>query len=134
MTPLGALRIVRPLSALGRSEHGRSMADERDPHDFRSLDDRLKAAQARRAANRGDGGKGGGLPGNLLGMAYRIGVELAVAPLVGGGLGWLLDSWLGTRPWCFVVFVVLGCIAGVMNVMRTMRTMGMGGPKGGPET
>ena len=111
------------------------MADERDPHDFRSLDDRLKAAQARRAAHRGDeSGKGGGLPGNLLGMAYRIGVELAVAPLVGGGLGWLLDSWLGTRPWCLVVFIVLGCIAGVMNVLRAMRTMGMGGPKGGPET
>lgn len=38
-------------------------------------------------------------------------VELAITPLVFGGLGWLLDSWLGTSPAFTVglaVFAVVG--------------------------
>jgi len=38
--------------------------------------------------------------------------------LVGAGLGWLLDRWLGTTPWGLIVFLLLGFAAGVLNVMR----------------
>jgi ATP synthase protein I len=38
--------------------------------------------------------------------------------LVGAGLGWLLDRWLGTKPWGLIVFLLLGFAAGVLNVMR----------------
>ena len=39
--------------------------------------------------------------------------------LVGAGLGWLIDRWLGISPWGLIVFLLLGFAAGVLNVMRT---------------
>lgn len=98
------------------------------PRDFA---DRLRAAQARQAMKQGNARRQGGpLPGNMLGMAYRISIELVVPPLVGAGLGWLLDNWLGTKAICLLILFLLGSAAGVMNVMRAMRNMGGDGPKG----
>ena len=37
---------------------------------------------------------------------------------VGAGLGWLADSWLGTRPWVMLGMIVLGFAAGIRNVLR----------------
>jgi len=54
-----------------------------------------------------------------LGFAMRIGLELVSALIVGVLIGLALDYWLGTNPWCLVVFFVLGSIAGIFNVYRT---------------
>ena len=54
-----------------------------------------------------------------LGFAMRIGVELVSALIVGVLIGLALDFWLGTNPWCLLVFFVLGSIAGIFNVYRT---------------
>jgi F0F1-type ATP synthase assembly protein I len=40
------------------------------------------------------------------------GIELVVAPLVMGAIGWLLDSWLGTGPFLAIGLGVFG-VAGV---------------------
>ena len=48
----------------------------------------------------------------------RLSSELVAGVLVGAGMGWLLDRWLGTSPWGLFVFLMLGFAAGVMNVMR----------------
>jgi ATP synthase protein I len=53
-----------------------------------------------------------------LGMAFRIATELIAGLLVGGGIGWLLDAWLGTRPLLFLLFLALGAVAGTRNVFR----------------
>jgi ATP synthase protein I len=53
-----------------------------------------------------------------LSMAARIGVELVVTTVVGAFLGYLLDSWLGTRPWLMVVGVLLGAAAGFRSIYR----------------
>jgi ATP synthase protein I len=55
------------------------------------------------------------------GVAYRLLVEMLAGVLVGGGLGWLLDQWLGTRPWLLVAMIVLGLAAGMMNALRVTR-------------
>jgi len=54
------------------------------------------------------------------GMAYglRMASELVGAVLVGGVIGYVLDQWLGTSPWLFLVFFLLGFAAGVLNVIR----------------
>jgi ATP synthase protein I len=39
--------------------------------------------------------------------------------VVGAGLGWLIDRWLGISPWGLMVFLLLGFAAGVLNVMRS---------------
>jgi ATP synthase protein I len=33
----------------------------------------------------------------------------------------MLDRWLGTWPWLFLVFFVLGSAAGVLNVYRLLN-------------
>jgi ATP synthase protein I len=58
------------------------------------------------------------------GMAMRIGTELVAALIVGVGIGFFLDKWLGTAPWFLVVFFFLGAGAGILNVYR--MTAGLG--------
>jgi ATP synthase protein I len=59
------------------------------------------------------------------GMAYgmRMAAELVAAVIVGGVIGWGLDWVLGSRPWLFLVFFLLGFAAGVLNVMRAYERM-----------
>ncbi|MEX1148342.1 MAG: AtpZ/AtpI family protein [Sphingomonadales bacterium] len=57
------------------------------------------------------------------GMATRLVAELISGLVVGGGIGWLVDRWLGTKPWFLVVFFILGAVAGLLNVMRTARDL-----------
>lgn len=52
-------------------------------------------------------------------MGFRLSSELVAGVLVGGGLGWALDRWLGISPWGLIVFLLLGFTAGVLNVMRS---------------
>ena len=49
---------------------------------------------------------------------FRQSSEMVGGVLVGAGLGWLLDRWLGTSPWGLIVFLLLGFAAGILNVMR----------------
>ena len=50
---------------------------------------------------------------------FRLSSELVGGVLVGAGLGWLVDRLLGISPWGFIVFLLLGFVAGVLNVMRS---------------
>lgn len=61
---------------------------------------------------------------------FRLSSELVAGVLVGGGIGWLLDRWLGIAPWGLIVFVLLGFGAGVLNVMRSAGVV-PGGPLDG---
>ncbi|MCQ4162607.1 AtpZ/AtpI family protein [Roseomonas sp. GC11] len=91
--------------------------NERD--DF---DARLKRARQRRGLDKGDGdaAQGGpsGLPGGALRIGMRAGIEVVSALIAGGGIGWFLDRWLGSFPWLFLVFFLVGGAAGVLNVYR----------------
>lgn len=51
-------------------------------------------------------------------QAIRLGGEFVAGVLVGAGIGWLIDAWLGTSPWGLIVFLLLGFVAGVLNVLR----------------
>lgn len=56
-----------------------------------------------------------------LALASRVGLELVAATLLGAGLGYGLDRWLGTGPWLLVVGVVLGAVAGFLAVYRLVN-------------
>jgi len=85
------------------------------------LDARIKRA---RDAQNGKISKGRAPVG--LGWAMRLTTEMFAALVVGGVLGWLLDEWLGTRPWLMLVFLLVGCAAGMLNVYRVARRFEMG--------
>ena len=54
-----------------------------------------------------------------IGALSTVGFSFVLAIVIGVWLGWLLDNWLGTKPWMFFLFFVLGLAAGVLNVYRT---------------
>ena len=56
-----------------------------------------------------------------VGIGMRIGIELLVAVLVGGGIGLFIDTKLGTKPIFMLAFLVLGFTAGVMDVLRVIK-------------
>lgn len=57
-----------------------------------------------------------------LALASRVGLELVAATVIGAGLGYALDRWLGTGPWLMVVGVVLGAAAGFLGIYRLVNT------------
>ena len=98
------------------------MNQEIDPPPEEDFDKRLR--RARGMGN--EPGKSGGaaLPEDGKGKAMRIGTELVVAVAVGGGIGFLIDSWLGTKPWFLIGFLFLGNAAGLWNVFRLTNKQG----------
>jgi ATP synthase protein I len=53
------------------------------------------------------------------GLAYAAAFSLFAAVAGGLFLGWLLDRWLGTRPWLLVTGIVLGSAAGFYELIRS---------------
>jgi ATP synthase protein I len=77
--------------------------------------------QARNAAGDPSDGSGAQRAATASGYArgFRLSSELVAGVLVGAGIGWLIDRWLGVSPWGLIVFLLLGFAAGVLNVMRS---------------
>jgi ATP synthase protein I len=94
---------------------------ERPSGPLGDLDDRLKKLRESGGTERR---KRAASPTSGIGFGMRVGVELLAALVVGGGIGWLLDRWLGTKPWLFLVFFILGFAAGLLNVYRLMTGQG----------
>lgn len=109
-----------------------SMAD--DTHgDNRSANRSDEAALSARLKRLGEGldrtGRGrppesrSGARGNVdpsaAARGLRLSAELVGGVIVGAGLGWLVDYALGSSPWGFIVFLMLGFAGGVLSVMRS---------------
>ena len=60
---------------------------------------------------------------SLLGVAFKMSTELVAAVLVGSIIGFIFDSWFGTKPWLILTFFFVGVIAGVLNVIRSAKKM-----------
>jgi len=86
----------------------------------RRLDAARRASEG--AAARSD--DAAGVPANAFALAWRIGIELVGSILVGTGLGWAFDHWVGTRPWGMILMFFLGTAAGMMNVWRAVTNTG----------
>ena len=61
--------------------------------------------------------------GRAMGIAFRIATDLVAGVAVGGFLGWVLDSWLGTAPILLIVFLFLGIAAGLRNSIRAAKKL-----------
>lgn len=52
------------------------------------------------------------------GIAYAAALTLFASVISLCGIGWLLDRWLGTKPWLLVAGIVLGAVAGFYQFIR----------------
>ena len=89
----------------------------RTPEDFKT---RLKIAKSKiKKQGLSDNEK----KGHFMGNAFKLGTELVAAVGVGTIIGFILDSWFGTKPWLIIIFFFLGAAAGMLNVFRTANRM-----------
>ena len=58
-----------------------------------------------------------------LGKALKISTELVAAVVVGSTIGFLLDSWFGTKPLLTIFLFFIGVAAGILNVFRSAKKM-----------
>jgi ATP synthase protein I len=52
------------------------------------------------------------------GIAYAAALTLFASVVTLCGIGWLLDRWLGTKPWLMVAGLVFGAITGFYQFIR----------------
>jgi ATP synthase protein I len=52
-------------------------------------------------------------------QAIKLSSEFIAGVLVGAGLGWLADRFLGTSPWGLIILLLLGFCAGTLNILRS---------------
>ena len=53
------------------------------------------------------------------GIAYAAGFSFFAAVAAFLAVGWLLDRWLGTKPWLLVAGIVVGSAAGLYEFIRS---------------
>ena len=59
-----------------------------------------------------------------LGRYSALGLEMAIAVILGLAIGYYLDKWLGTGPWMTVVWLGIGFAAGVRSLYRAALRSG----------
>jgi ATP synthase protein I len=87
-----------------------------------SLDHRLSEIRdSRRSKTDQPGTEGGDSAARASAMAlgFRLSSELVAGVVVGAAIGWGFDRLLSTSPFGFIVFTLLGFVAGVVNVVRS---------------
>ena len=87
------------------------------------LESRRRDLEAK-LASKGVGGKPGSKDegtGTASGVAQamKLSSEFIAGVLVGAGLGWLADRFLGTSPWGLIILLLLGFCAGTLNILRS---------------
>lgn len=65
------------------------------------------------------------LPAEAMALVGRIATEIVAGVAVGGFIGWLLDTWLGTSPIFMIVLFFLGAGAGMLNIWRMATGHGL---------
>lgn len=99
------------------------MTEPEEGRPLKDLEARLKAARGRQARDaarqRGEGASKTGV-----GLGFKLALELVTGIVVGVGLGFLLDKWLGTEPLFLILLFFLGAAAGILNVYRAASGQG----------
>ncbi|AND86883.1 ATP synthase protein I [Bradyrhizobium diazoefficiens] len=107
--------------------HGENGDRDRSPEEaalserLGNLDQRLSELRGRHVKTEQPAGDDGDRAARASAMAlgFRLSSELVAGVVVGAGIGWGFDRLLSTSPFGFIVFLLLGFVAGVVNVVRT---------------
>ena len=108
----------------GRGENGngdRSSEEAALSERLGNLNQRLSEYRDRRIKNEQPAGNSGdgAARASAMALGFRLSSELIAGVIVGAGIGWGFDRLLSTSPFGFIVFLLLGFVAGVVNVVRS---------------
>jgi ATP synthase protein I len=87
-----------------------------------SLDHRLSEIRDSRkiGTDQPESGSGDGAARtSAMARGFQLSSELIAGVVVGAAIGWGFDRLLSTSPFGFIVFLLLGFVAGVFNVVRS---------------
>lgn len=102
----------------GQSRHDQDKNDLALHKRLAALKHDLGDAVAEEKAEEQKALKSANTDGGALAAGLKASTELVAGVLVGGVMGYLLDQWLGTKPWLLVIFMVFGIVAGFRNLYR----------------
>jgi len=57
----------------------------------------------------------------LLALASTMGISMVLALVIAIAIGYYLDKWFKTSPVFFLIFMILGIIAGFRNIYVIMK-------------
>jgi ATP synthase protein I len=57
----------------------------------------------------------------LLAQVSTMGISMVLALVISIVIGYYLDKWFQTSPWFFLIFMVLGIVAGFRNIYIIMK-------------
>ena len=92
--------------------------DNHEQNRLKDLDEKLSAGRQRLQPKEPDRANA-----SMLGLAWRLTVEMLAGIGVGGFIGWWMDKVLGAEPIFMLLMLVLGMGAGLMNSVRTVNEM-----------
>jgi ATP synthase protein I len=90
-----------------------------------SLDQRLSEIRGNRKIGTDQPGENedGAARASAMARGFRLSSELVAGVVVGAAIGWGIDRLLSTSPFGFIVFFLLGFVAGLINLVRTAGVM-----------
>ena len=95
------------------------MVTEAEKARLQALEQRIAAAKAAAAPRRSAKAEGH----HQAQLAWRMVIELVAGLLIGFGIGYGLDSLLGTMPIFLVLLILAGFAAGVKTMLQSAREM-----------
>ena len=57
------------------------------------------------------------------GVGWTMAADIVTGTFLWGGIGWLIDRWLGTDPWVMVAGFLIGNAIGIYAAMLHMKRM-----------
>lgn len=105
-----------------KNDYVHSMQNDEFKDRTRKLGEELKDAQAKKTSDLEEKeDRANRMRGMSLGL--KLSSEMVAGILVGTLMGYGLDYVFSTKPWFFILFMLLGFITGVFNVMRGFREL-----------
>ena len=102
---------------------GKNMPEPEDNSSLTDLDTRLRAARERQEKVNKPASRNQAEMASGMAVGFRIAVEIVAALIMGFGIGYYLDLWLGTKPWLMIIFFFLGIGAAFINVIRVAKQL-----------
>lgn len=86
----------------------------------RALGSKLEALGRQQSSGTAPGDRTAAEPSGMVKL-FRFSADFVSGVLAGALIGWVLDRFAGTRPWGFIIFLLLGFATGIYNLVKSAQ-------------